>query len=221
MKAKATVLAVLLALFALGGCSPNINRVAFLYYDEYDTFIYELRAEVERLLPGDVASEVYFAGNSQTMQNQQIIELANAGIKLIAINAVDRLACSTIAELCVKRGIDVIFFNREPLEDAMKGDKVFYVGAAAESLGKKQADMVVQLFSGNFSNGHYDKNKDGVIQLAIIKGEEGHKDAELRTDNCVSRLIDRGFDVEVLGIETADWNKTKGYDAMKRLYGQF
>ena len=220
-KAKACFLAALVAVCFLHGCGARHAEIAFFIYDETDTFISEMMAKMNGLLPDGVTAEIRYAGNSQTIQNQQIIDLSETGIRLFVINAVDRLACSSIVELCVSRGIDVIFFNREPLGDAMQGGNIYYVGAAAESLGKKQADMVATLFGNKFKNGPYDKNGDGVVQLAIIKGEQGHQDAEKRTDNCVSRLRELGFEVEVLSVEVANWNRANGYEAMKRLYALY
>ncbi len=67
----------------------------------------------------------------------------------------------------------------------------------------------------------YDRNDDGVIQLVILKGEQGHQDAEKRTDNCVAHLKELGYRVQVLGIEPADWERQKSYEAMRRLYTQY
>ena len=221
MKIKAWILAALTALIVLTGCGSNTYRVAFFIYDESDTFISEMMTKVTDLIPSGVTTEIRYAGNSQAIQNQQILDLADTGVPLFVINVVDRLACGSIVEKCVNSGIDIIFFNREPLEDAMNGKNIYYVGAAAESLGKKQADMVAALFGGDFQDGPYDKNHDGVIQLAIIKGEQGHQDAEKRTDNCVSQLKGLGFKVDVLSIEAADWSRASGYNAMARLYPQY
>ncbi|MCL2486093.1 MAG: galactose ABC transporter substrate-binding protein [Oscillospiraceae bacterium] len=224
MKKKMIVLlnvfAVCFLLAAFSGCRQNSLRIAFFIYNGNDTFITETMRYMTAHVPPDMAFEVRDAGNSQAVQNQQIAGLLDDGVDLFVINAVDRLACGSIVEKCAKSGIPVIFFNREPLEGALIGDDVFYVGAAADSLGKKQADMVAELFAG-FDGSGYDKNGDGEVQLVILKGEQGHQDAEKRTENCVARLRDLGFQVDVLAIEVADWNRSDAYEAMKRLYAQY
>ena len=203
------------------GCGRSGHKIAFFQYKGADTFITEMMDYMTARVASDVAYEVRDAGNSQSVQNQQIVELIDGGFDLFVINAVDRLACSSIVERCAKEKIPIIFFNREPLEDALVGDDVFYVGAAADSLGEKQADMVAELFTGSFAGSKYDKNGDGVIQLVILKGEQGHQDAEKRTSNCVARLVELGYETDVLAIEVADWNRRDGYEAMKSLYTQF
>jgi methyl-galactoside transport system substrate-binding protein len=168
-----------------------------------------------------VAFKTCDAGNSQSVQNQQITDLIGDGYDLFVINAVDRLACRSIVEKCAKQELPVIFFNREPLGDALYGSDVFYVGADADSLGEKQADMVAGLFADRFAGSKFDRTGDGVVQVVILKGEQGHQDAEKRTDHCVSRLKEWGYAVDVLAIEVADWNRRDGYEAMQRLYALY
>jgi len=214
---------VLTAIFlvAITGCEQGGQRIAFFQYKAGDTFISEMMDHMTARVPAGVEFEVRDAGNSQSVQNQQIVELIEEGFDLFIINAVDRLACSSIVERCAREEIPVIFFNREPTEDALIGHNAFYVGADADSMGAKQADMVAELFTDRFIDTRFDKNNDGIIQLAILKGEQGHQDAEKRTDNCVARLKELGFEVDVLAIEVADWNRRDGYEAMRRLYMQF
>jgi len=213
-------LACLSLLASLTACGRSRARIAFFQYKSNDTFISEMMAYMTAKVPDGADFEVRDAGNSQSVQNQQIIELISGGYDLFIINAVDRLACSSIMERCTSEGIPVIFFNREPLEDALAGRDVYYVGADADSLGEKQADMVAELFTTRFAGSRFDRNGDGAVQLVILKGEQGHQDAEKRTDNCVARLKELGFDVNVLAIEVADWNRRDGYEAMRKLYAQ-
>ena len=213
--------AACLLLAALTGCGQNSKKIAFFQYKGSDTFITEMMDYMTARVPHASTYEVFDAGNSQSVQNQQIVESIDKGFDLLIVNAVDRLASSSIVERCAKEKIPIIFFNREPLEGAMAGNEVFYVGAAADSLGEKQADMVAGLFTDSFAGSVYDKNGDGIIQLVILKGEQGHQDAEKRTYNCVARMKELGFETDVLAIEVADWNRRDGYEAMRRLYAQY
>jgi methyl-galactoside transport system substrate-binding protein len=218
MKKLAKTAAIFLALCLLAACAQGSPKAAFFLYKGDDTFIAEMIASITERLPPEVAYEVREAGNSQAVQNQQIVELIDGGYDLFVVNAVDRLACSAIVEKCAQKGLPVIFFNREPQADALSGSDVYYVGAAADSLGRKQADMVDGLFAGDFAGSKYDRNGDGVVQTVILKGEQGHQDAEKRTDNCVARLRELGYSVEVLAMEAADWNRRDGFEAMRRIY---
>jgi len=219
-KPALALLALCLLLAPLPGCAAKRPNIVFFIYDVNDTFISEAVGYIKGHISPDFSYEICYAGNSQSVQNQQIAD--NIGkADLFVINAVDRLACNSIVEKCEKVSIPVIFFNREPLRDAMTGSDVFYVGAAADSLGKKQADIVASLFGRDFKGSRYDRNGDGVIQLVIIKGEQGHQDAEKRTDNCVSRLRELGYQVEVLAIQPANWQRQQGRDVMRQFYEQY
>ena len=222
LKIAVLALSVLILTAAvMAGCGKNTARVAFFVYDENDTFISELMQRMSAMVPAEIPTEIRYAGNSQVKQNQQIVELLGTGIELFVVNAVDRMACGSIAEKCVNSGVDVIFFNREPLLDVMKGGNIYYVGSDADNEGRRQAQMAAELFGDDFAGSRYDRNGDGMVQVAILKGEQGHQDAEKRTDNCISQLRSLGFRVQVLGIEAGDWSRDSGYKSMERLYTKY
>lgn len=211
---------MLISLLGVSGCTTQKTKIAFFVYNGSDTFISEMMEQMISGVPEGTEVEVCDAGNSQAVQNQQIVEMIDSDCDLFVINAVDRLSCGSIVEKCIAAGIHVIFFNREPLEDALTSEGVFYVGAAADSLGEKQAEMVAQLFTGEFAGSQYDRNGDGIIQTVILKGQQGHQDAEKRTENCINRLKALGYKVEVLDLAVANWSRKEGYAAMEQLYAE-
>ena len=211
-----------LSLLFLSACRQRGRDIAFFKYSGCDTFIAEMMGYMTARVPADINFVVYDAGNSQSVQNQQIVEQIEIGTDLLIINAVDRLAGSAIVARSVAEDVPIIFFNREPLEDALIGNEnVFYVGADPDSMGRMQADMVAELFTEDFAGSSFDRNDDGIIQLVILKGEQGHQDAERRTDHSIARLLELGFGVEVLAIEVADWNRQNAFEAMQRLYERY
>jgi len=213
---------LLLLLFTLSACGQSSHRIAFFQYKFYDTFISEMMDYMTARVPDNIDFEVRDAGNSQSVQNRQILEMINNDFDILIINAVDRLASSSIVSRSTQDNIPVIFFNREPLDDALLGNaNVFYVGTDADSLGRKQAEMVAELFTRDFAGSRFDRNNDGIVQIVILKGEQGHQDAERRTENCIARLMQLGFEVDVLAIEVGDWNRHDGYKAMRNLYARF
>jgi len=209
-------------LVVLTACSQSNHKIAFFQYKSDDTFILEMMQDMTARVPENINFEVHDARNSQSVQNRQILEVIENEFDILIINAVDRLASSSIVARSVQDGIPVIFFNREPLEDALTSHtNVFYVGTDADSLGKKQAEIAAELFTNDFSDSRFDRNNDGIIQIVVLKGEQGHQDAERRTDNCIAHLIELGFEVDVMAIEVADWNRSEGYEAMRRLYQRY
>ena len=198
------------------------SKIAFFDFNAQVAFVSEMIEYMTSSLPENISFVVRDAGDSQAVQNRQIVELIEEGSDLFIISAVDRLACRTIVEKSSKYGIPIIFFNREPLEDAFNiSNNVFYVGTEADSLGIKQAEMVAELFTDDFMGSRFDKNNDGVVQLIILKGRHGHQDAEKRTENSLKRLIELGYTVDLLTTYAANWRRTDAYEAMRLLYAQY
>ena len=211
-------IAIAAVVFILARPGQSGPRFAFFLYDGSDTFIVELMGSISSEISEDITYEVFDANGSQSVQNQQIVELIDRDFDLFVINAVDRLASSSIVERLSREGIPIIFFNREPLAEALVGN-VFYVGADADSLGDRQADIAAEYFFGPQSG--YRKEVGDTIRVIILKGEHGHQDAERRTENSISRLTELGFVVDVLAIHSANWRRQDAYEAMRTLYTQF
>ncbi|MFA6755458.1 MAG: galactose ABC transporter substrate-binding protein [Bacilli bacterium] len=219
---KSKLLILTLASLCLTSCGEQSNKIGIYIYSGTDTFISELTYYLKNKMD-DYEYKVFDASESQVTQNEQILDSINNSYNYLLVNTVDRLASSAIVEKCQLSNIPLIFFNREPLEeDIYNKDNVYYVGTSAELAGIYQADMAADLFGTPSSlNAHYDKNGDNIIQLVIIKGENGHQDAELRTKYCTSHLKELGYNIEVLSVETANWNRLEGYDAMEKQYKEY
>jgi methyl-galactoside transport system substrate-binding protein len=211
-------IAIVIAVFVFTRPIQSGQRFAIFLYDGNDTFIVELVGSISSAMPEDITYEIFDASGSQSVQNQQIVELIDRNFDLFIINAVDRLASSSIVERLSREGIPIIFFNREPLPEALVGN-VFYVGAAADSLGERQAEIAAQYFLGSDSG--YKKQVGDTVRVIILKGEHGHQDAERRTENSISRLQELGFAVDVLAIHSANWRRQDASEAMRALYAQF
>ena len=109
--------------------------------------------------------------------------------------------------------LPIVFVNREPYEEVMKAyDKIWYVGAKAEESGTQSGQIIVDYFK---ANPKADKNGDGKIQYIMIRGEQGHQDATLRTEYSLKAIKDGGFEVVELGNDTANWDKVQATDKMK------
>ena len=189
---------------------------AFFVYDKSDTFIAEMTSYMISSLPEFVSYETFDAANSQSVQNRQIVEAINAGFDIFIINTVDRLAAGTIVERLCREGIPIIFFNREPLEEDIVGrHNVFYVGAATDVQGTRQADIAAGYFFGTGQ-----KREGDSVGLVILKGEHGHQDAEIRTASSLERLNELKLYPEILAIESANWRRGDARQIMSDIYAR-
>jgi methyl-galactoside transport system substrate-binding protein len=203
-----------LVLFALGACTSTQQKVYLFIYNMNDPYIEALGNEIVRIGGDYFPIELHDAQNSQIIQNERIEEVLKTNPRLLIINPVDRLGAYPIIEKAKAAGVPIIFINREPLaRDLELSDQAFYVGAKAEQSGILQAQIVAELFGSNpLLLNAFDRNHDNQIQMVIFKGEQGHQDAELRTEFIVSELEDLGFSLDVLTTEIANWNMTTAYN---------
>ncbi|OPA73708.1 methyl-galactoside ABC transporter substrate-binding protein [Paenibacillus selenitireducens] len=192
-----------------GGKEPQVG-VAIYKFD--DTFMTGVRNAITDASKGIATADIVDSQNSQPTQNDKVDLFITKGAKALVINPVDRTAAGVIIDKAKPKDIPVVFLNREPLpEDMKKWDKVYYVGAKAEESGTMSGQLIVDYWK---AHPEADKNKDGVLQYVMLKGEPGHQDAELRTKFAIQAIEDAGIKVEKLAEDTAMWDRVKGQEKM-------
>jgi len=216
----------LLPFLALFSCQSPTSLAQLFIYDSTDTFIHSLQMALEKKLSnGGIAYQPYYAERKQTTQNEQTIEaLSDSRTEILVMNTVDRLASSALIEKAQSKNVPIVFFNREPLAGDFSGEwaskNCYYVGSDPAVEGRLQAEIADQIFGGKtaFASSVYDKNHDGVVDVALLKGERGHQDAEQRSEFCISKLRDLGYTVNILASAYCNWEKNVAEETMKSLY---
>jgi methyl-galactoside transport system substrate-binding protein len=92
------------------------------------------------------------------------------------------------------------------------------VGAKAEESGSMQGEIVAEYWKANPGA---DKNKDGILQYIMIKGEPGHQDAELRTEFSIKAVSAAGIKVQLLAEDTAMWDRPRAVEKMDAFFARF
>ncbi len=202
--------------FAQGGSEadskalPKIGTTIYKFDDNYMSFV---RKAYEATGVGKAEILLADSMNDQSKQNDQIDTYINKGVKALAVNLVDPAAAGTIIEKARAAKLPVIFFNKEPAtNEIMSYDKCWYVGITSAEFGILQGEMIAQYWN---SNADADRNGDGVLQYVMLKGEPGHRDAELRTTEPIRVLKEKGIKVEQLELQTGMWDTSKGKDLME------
>ncbi len=226
-KLTAVVLVGALAAVALAGCgnkndnagttggsdSSSLPKIGVAIYKFDDTFMTGVRNAITDAAKGKAEVDIVDSQNSQPTQNDKVDLFINKKVKALVINAVDRTAAGVLIDKAKTANVPVVFLNREPLADDMnKWDKVYYVGAKAEESGTISGQLIVDYWK---SHPEADKNKDGILQYVMLKGEPGHQDAELRTKFSIKAIEDAGIKVEKVAEDTAMWDRVKGQDKMQ------
>lgn len=201
----------------LPSCSVQSTDIPLVIYNHDDPYIAEFEQQIMDKAIGRFKVTSYDSQNSQIIQNEFIDDLIKTNPPVIIINPVDRLGAYTIIEKAKEANIPVIFTNREPLtSDLNIWSEAYYVGALDAQSAEIQGDMVIELFGSPEELSIMDKNDDDIIQMIILKGEQGHQAAEIRTTRIVNYLETYGYELEIQKIEVCDWIRENAYSFMKQ-----
>lgn len=192
------------------GCQPQIREVPVLYYDMKDAYIADFK---ERLVNLEREPLIHIDGrNVVNTQNEQFTSFIESH-QVLVINPVDRLSVLPMILKANQLNKTLIFFNREPLDsDFERANSAYYVGADPYQSALLQTDLVDQL---DFLK--LDRNQDGTIQLVILKGEQGHQDAEIRTRGVIETLTAKGYLIDLLEIRVANFDREQAQKATLEL----
>ena len=206
MKKHAAILAAaVLALSAVSAFAATDALVGACIYKFDDSFMTgvrnAMRAEMERQ-GGEL--EIVDSQNRQPTQNDQVDAYISKGANALIVNPVDRTAAEPLMQKAKAENLPIVFINREPYAEVMNAyDKIWYVGAKAEESGTQSGQIIADYFK---ANPKADRNGDGKIQYIMIRGEQGHQDAVLRTEYSIKAMKDAGFEIVELGSDTANWD---------------
>jgi methyl-galactoside transport system substrate-binding protein len=213
-------------IMSLASCSATTSTAQIFLYDATDPFIQSLSGDLENDIKGFISYQSYDAARKQTTQNDDFLKaVSDKNTKILIMNIVDRLASSALIEKAEESNVPLVFINREPLTKDLTVDdwaktNCYYCGSDPKYEGQLQAEIAEEFLgpASSFRGSIWDKNGDGKLQVAILKGELGHQDSEYRTEFCVSTLRDAGFDVDIIDTQYCNWERAKAYDAMKTMY---
>ncbi|SUO95085.1 galactose ABC transporter substrate-binding protein [Suttonella ornithocola] len=119
------------------------------------------------------------AENNQEIQFTELDKMLNEGVQAIIINMVDVKQADKVIEKLRSREIPVVFYNRSPAQNVLFSyDKAVFLDGDAVQGGVLQGLDVLQQWK---QHPEWDKNKDGVIQFAMLTGIEGNPSAIART----------------------------------------
>ncbi len=213
-KAVSLLVVMLLLVLVVGafveGASVNIGCAIYKFDDTFMTGVRNAISAAAKEKGAGV--DIVDSQNAQPTQNDKVDLFITKRVNALAINPVDRTAAGVIIDKAKRANIPVVFFNREPLpEDMKKWDKVYYVGAVAAESGTMSGQLLVDYWKANPAA---DKNKDGVMQYVMLKGEPGHQDAELRTKFSIKAIEDAGIKVQKLAEDTGMWDRVRGQEKM-------
>lgn len=193
------------------------TRVAVFLYKFDDTYISTVRQNLEKIQTensGKVEFTFYDGKGDQATQNDTIDTVIQKDVDLLMVNLVDTGAAQTVLDKIKTAGKPVVFFNREPQDQAIikSYDKACFVGTNAKDAGIIQGKMVADLWSADTAK--YDKNGDGILQYVMLKGEPDNPEAVARTEYSVKTIEEAGIKTEQLELQVCNWDQALAQNAM-------
>lgn len=188
---------------------PSEPTIGCIIYRRDDVYMNYLKQSIIATAKDKAQLLIVNSNGSQSMQNQQIEELLQEGVRTLMINPVDRSAAGAELEKAKKADVPVVFFNKEPYPEDMKKwpEKVYYVGSKAETSGMMSGQILADYWK---NNPKADLNGDGKLQYVMLKGETGHQDTELRSKYVIRCLRGNGIAVQKVAEGSAYWERNEG-----------
>jgi methyl-galactoside transport system substrate-binding protein len=144
-------------------------KVGVSIYKFDDNFMTLYRQEIERYFKSLETDAVKYnvtimdGKGDMAEQTNQVDNFIAQGVDVMVINLVQSSSADTITTKAKAAGIPVVYINREPSADDMKGwDKICYVGADARQSGTYQGEIIVSLPDKGDANG------DGIVSYIMI-----------------------------------------------------
>lgn len=119
------------------------------------------------------------AQNNQEAQFAALDSMLEKGVQAVIINMVDAKQAQQVIDKLKPLKIPVVFYNRSPTQTLLFSyDKAIFLDGDAVQGGVLQGLDVLQKWK---THPQWDKNKDGVIQFAMLRGIDGNPSASART----------------------------------------
>ena len=181
------IAALLLALAACGAGTAGGKKVGVFYYSFDDAFLSNVRIALnDEFALRRIEFENFDAANHQETQYAQIRAAVAEGCRVLLVNMVvsnDPDAAREILRLA--GGVPVVFFNRS-IEKPNAGPEVLrengnalFVGTPSGDAGHMQGALIGEYVTANFDK--LDRNGDGELTYAMLKGSEDSNECVLRT----------------------------------------
>ena len=204
---------------SLGICCTSsyaISNINVYYYNGNDNFINLYATFLGKLSErSSLNFKFHDAQNHAKEQVESIITGLYSGSPAI-VNLVDVNDADKVLETAKDSGSKVVFFNRLPSDSALSSyDDCWYVGANSEQSGIYIAEEIDDYFK---SVGHYDKNKNGQLDMVILQGDKFHHDTFNRTLMTVTMLKEKGYPLNIVSKNHDNWDRL---NAKRDLLKQF
>jgi len=210
----ALALVVLAAGFTATGCNAKPKKVVIgaLIRNLDEQFVADYAANLKVLAEkAGVELKLLDARSDQAAQLDQLNTLITQGVKYFVIVPNQTEATEQMAKAILAKGGGAAFSNIQPSVAALKVSKNFFLASSPESVaGSIQADIIDQYFQKNPKKLGPDKS----INALFLLGQLGHPAQKFRTEAVKNGLIAKGYKLNVIAEDTANWKPDEAQQKM-------
>lgn len=206
------------ALFCNATMAAENSPINVFYYDQSDLFIANLDKELNSAAQNkNISLKKYNGNNDVILQSEQLdTVISQKNTTSYIVNLIDTTYAQQVIDMAQKSNSKVVFFNRKPCQSVLDSySDAWYVGSGANLSGQYQSEILISYLK---DHNNYDKNKNGVLDLVIIKGEETHVDTIARTQTLLSELTNNNIKYKISFVANGDWTFQNGYNVMQRAW---
>jgi ABC-type sugar transport system substrate-binding protein len=176
-----------------------------------ETFVRDYADNLKKLAKENNVQLKLLDGNSDVAtQLDQLKTLLSQGIKYFVIIPQDTGATEQMSQLINAKGGAAAFSNIQPSVAALKVGKNFYFASSPETVA---GDYQAQIIDSYFKK-YPDKAPGKIVNMILINGQLGHPAQISRKAGVVNGLRSRGYTVNIIAEDTANWGAAEAQAKM-------
>jgi methyl-galactoside transport system substrate-binding protein len=189
-RGRAYIVLVAFLVFAISACgtagggSGAGPRIGVALSSSGDAFIASARKSLEAAAERKAKLSILDGQRRQAYQDEQVDAFCADQAKAIIVNPVEPSAMGRLAAKADAAGVPVVFISRDAASLLGSSPKnAYFVGVRSEEAIERQVQILAEFWKAHSSA---DKNRDGIVEYAIIRsgesGKEAPRDAQLRRE---------------------------------------
>jgi len=201
---------------AAGGAGEKI-KITLLMRNMNEQFLKDYADNVRKIAAekGDVDLNVQDANNDQQQQLTQLTTALNQGYKYFVIIPISGEMAEQMNREIEAKGGAASYSNTPPTTASLKIGKNFFFASSPE--------LVAGQIAGGIIADYFDKNPDRApgkaVNMLIIQGQLGHPAQINREQGMKDALAARGYKVNVVAQDTANWTPDQAQQKMDAWVG--
>jgi ABC-type xylose transport system, periplasmic component len=209
---KFVVLALVLAVLAGGAFAAPKPVIGALIRNMDEAFVAAYAANLKVLADkAGVDLKLLDSRSDMATQLDQLNTLIQQGVKYYVIVINQTEASEQVAKAIKAVGGGAAFSNIQPSVAALKVGPNFFLASSPESVaGSIQADIIDNYFKKN--PGKLGPGK--AINALMLLGQLGHPAQKFRTDAVLAGLKAKGYTVNIIAQDTANWKPDEAQQKM-------